>query len=89
MEDAIEDFTEWTKLGEPTGARPPAITKPGHPKPPEPPSASEKKEETEEEYVKRRCEEHMHKSLSSRRGYGGKFYTIGGGGDGGVAYQVI
>ena len=52
-------------------------------------AAPAKKEETEDEYVNRRCEEYMHKSLSCRRGLGGKFYTIGGGGDGGVAYQVI
>jgi adenosylhomocysteinase len=47
------------------------------------------KGETEEEYIRRRCEEFMHKSLSSRRGPGGKMFTIGGGGDAGVAYQVI
>ena len=89
-EDAIEDYTQWTLLGEqvnpPPGAR---ILKPGEKPPPEEKKPVAKKEETEEEYVSRRCEEYMHKSLSSRRGAGGKFYTIGGGGDGGIAYQVI
>lgn len=91
IEDAIEDFTQWTVLGEPVGGAPAStIPKPGHAaaaaasKAPKAP-----KEETEEEYVQRRCEEYMHKGLSSRRGAGGKFFTIGGGGDGGVSYQVI
>ena len=79
-EDAIEDYTQWTVLGTKPTAAPAA-------EPPAP--APAKKEETEEEYVTRRCEEYMHKSLSARRGLGGKFFTIGGGGDGGVAYQVI
>ena len=87
-DDAIEDYTQWTLLGE--SVNPPAnrIARPGEPAPP-PPPAPPKKEETEDDYVNRRCEEYMHKSLSSRRGLGGKFFTIGGGGDGGVSYQVI
>ena len=86
-EDAIEDYTQWTLLGE--SINPPAtrIPRPGEPAPP--PPAPPAKEETEDDYVNRRCEEYMHKSLSSRRGLGGKFFTIGGGGDGGVSYQVI
>ena len=69
-DDAIEDFTEWQLLG--TKADLAAIgniPKPGAslrgdapPQPPAPP----KKEETEEDYVSRRCEEYMHKTLSSR-----------------------
>lgn len=50
---------------------------------------SERREETKEEYVARRCEAWMHKNLSSRRGAGGKLFVIGGGGEGGVAYQVV
>ena len=89
--DCIEDYTEWTVLGQPvdgSGARP---TLPG--RTPAPAKKEEpapvKKEETMDEYVERRCEEYMHKSLSSRRSVGGKFFTIGGGGDGGCAFQVI
>merc|ERR1719321_269090 len=88
-DDAIEDYTQWTVLGEPI----PAVAKiypPGREPPAAPPAAAAtKKSETEEEYVSRRCEEYMHKTLSSRRGLGGKFFTIGGGGDGGVSYQVL
>ena len=87
-DDAIEDFTQWTVLGETIPGRT-RIPKPGEPEPPPAPAAVAKKEETEEDYVSRRCEEYMHKSLSSRRGLGGKFFTIGGGGDGGVSYQVL
>eukprot|EP00322_Chrysochromulina_rotalis_P003429 CAMPEP_0115854146 /NCGR_PEP_ID=MMETSP0287-20121206/13872_1 /TAXON_ID=412157 /ORGANISM="Chrysochromulina rotalis, Strain UIO044" /LENGTH=114 /DNA_ID=CAMNT_0003308251 /DNA_START=45 /DNA_END=389 /DNA_ORIENTATION=+ len=88
IEDCIEDYTEWTVLGEPKRNAPAPIPKPGQP-PIEGPPPPAKKEETEEEYVMRRCEAYMHKSLASRRGPGGKFYTIGGGGDGGISYQVI
>ncbi|KAL1499786.1 hypothetical protein AB1Y20_012472 [Prymnesium parvum] len=87
--DAIEDYTEWTLLGQPTDGtfqRPPL---PGRTVPSQAPAASTKREETMEEYVERRCEEYMHKSLSSRRSVGGKLFTIGGGGDGGCGYQVI
>ena len=87
-DDAIEDFTQWTMLGEPVPSQT-RIPRPGEPEPEPPAAAATKKEETEEEYVSRRCEEYMHKSLSSRRGLGGKFFTIGGGGDGGVSYQVL
>ena len=87
-DDAIEDYTQWTLLGESINPPTTRIARPGEPAPP-PPPAPPKKEETEDEYVNRRCEEYMHKSLSSRRGLGGKFFTIGGGGDGGVSYQVI
>ena len=86
-EDAIEDFTEWTVTGERIDMAIARIPKPGHPHPSAPPPA--KKEESEDEYIARRCEEYMHKSLSCRRGNGGKSFTIGGGGDGGVAFQVI
>ena len=79
---------DWQLLGEPM-AGPPPIPKPGEPVEQPKPIAATKKEETEEEYVTRRCEEYMHKTLSSRRGLGGKFFTIGGGGDGGVSYQVL
>ena len=90
IEDAIEDYTEWTVLGAPRGGHPAShIPKPGQPTPESSQPATGKKEETEDEYVMRRCEEYMHKSLSSRRGAGGKFFTIGGGGAGGVSYQVI
>ena len=85
-DDAIEDYTQWTLLGEPVGGT--RIPRPGDP-PPKPAPPPPAKEETEDDYVNRRCEEYMHKSLSSRRGLGGKFFTIGGGGDGGVSYQVI
>ena len=88
VEDALEDYTQWTVMGEPLYPKITPIPKPGQPKPVEASSAI-KKEETEEEYIRRRCEEFMHKSLSSRRGPGGKMFTIGGGGDAGVAYQVI
>uniref|UniRef100_A0A7S2FQN9 Uncharacterized protein n=1 Tax=Haptolina brevifila TaxID=156173 RepID=A0A7S2FQN9_9EUKA len=88
MEDALEDFTQWTVLGEPVGGAP-AIPKPGQAAAASKAPSAPPKEETEEEYVQRRCEEYMHKGLSSRRGNGGKFFTIGGGGDGGVSYQVI
>jgi len=88
IEDALEDYTQWTVMGEPLHPKITPIPKPGQPKPVEASSAI-KKEETEEEYIRRRCEEFMHKSLSSRRGPGGKMFTIGGGGDAGVAYQVI
>ena len=87
-DDAIEDYTQWTVLGEPVPGQT-KILKPGQEPPPAPPAAATKKVETEEEYVSRRCEEYMHKTLSSRRGLGGKFFTIGGGGDGGVSYQVL
>ena len=90
--DNIEDYTQWTVMGDPmpgsndyTKA---PLRRPGQPPVEEPPPPA-KKEETEDEYVNRRCEEYMHKSLSCRRGLGGKFYTLRGGGDGGVAYQVI
>ena len=89
-EDALEDFTEWTTLGEQVyPPPPPAIPKPGHPVPEDTSKRVEKPPETEEEYVQRRCEEYMHKSLSCRRGPTGQFFTIGGGGDGGVAYQTL
>jgi hypothetical protein len=88
-EDAIEDYTMWTVLGEPIGGEPgPRIPKPGQPVPESEQPVAAKKEETEEEYVNRRAEAYMHKSLSCRRGAGGMFFTIGGGGDGGVAFQV-
>ena len=88
--DAIEDYTEWSVLGMPTDGSFTRPILPGR----EPPSKASfvepaKKAETMEEYVDRRCEEYMHKGLSSRRGLGGKFFTIGGGGDGGCAFQVI
>lgn len=89
-EDAIEDYTAWTVLGEPVNA--PAgsvIRKPGQEAPKAAPKSLAKAEETEDEYISRRCEEYMHKSISARRGAGGKSFTIGGGGDGGVSYQVI
>ena len=90
--DNIEDYTQWTVMGDPVPGSndytKAPLRRPGQPPVEEPPPPA-KKEETEDEYVNRRCEEYMHKSLSCRRGLGGKFYTIGGGGDGGVAYQVI
>ena len=77
-------------LGTPVGGEPgPRIPKPGQVIPSSSEPVPEKEEETEEEYVARRCEEYMHKRLSCRRGPGGAFYTIGGGGDGGVSYQVV
>lgn len=87
-EDAIEGYTEWSLMGNPVDAPENAIPKPGVPSVTKT-QAVEKGEETQEQYVQRRCEEYMHKNLSSRRGVGGKFFTIGGGGDGGVAYQVL
>lgn len=90
-EDAIEEFTDYLTLGlgEPGATKGAANPPPGQE--PEAPAkaAASTKGETRDEYVNRRCEEYMHKNLSSRRGAGGKFYTIGGGGDGGVAFQVI
>ena len=69
-DDAIEDFTEWTLMGTKADlAAVGQIPKPGASLRGEaPPAAAEppKKEETEEEYVSRRCEEYMHKTLSSR-----------------------
>ncbi len=90
-EDAIEDYTEWTVMGQPINPPPSVVNpKPGQEGPPKKPATlKEPEEESEEEYVSRRCEAYMHKNLSSRRGLGGKFFTIGGGGDGGVAYQVL
>ena len=55
-EDALEDFTEWTTLGEQVyPPPPPAIPKPGHPVPEDTSKRVEKPPETEEEYVQRRC----------------------------------
>jgi len=91
--DAIEDYTDWTVLGQPTDGSFQRPMLPGRepeaPKAAAAPAPAAKKEETMDEYVEKRCEEYMHKSLSSRRSVGGKFFTIGGGGDGGCAYQVI
>ena len=86
-DDAIEDYSEWTIMGRPTIGGAPRPLLPGR----EPPQATAPppKEETQEEKVARRGEEFMHKSLSSRRSVGGKFFTIGGGGDGGCAFQVL
>ena len=90
-EDAIDDATEWTLTGEKvatSGSAP--IPKPGQRK-----SAlvveqeTAKVTETEEEYIARRCEEYMHKRLSTRRSATGSFFEIGGGGDGGEAYKVV
>lgn len=71
QEDAIEDFTQWTLLGTAADAaalgqipKPGASLRQDAPKAPVAPAP--KKEETEEEYVSRRCEEYMHKTLSSR-----------------------
>ena len=76
-DDAIEDYTQWTLLGEPVAPQQ-HIPKPGQEAALVGKAAAPKKEESEEEYVSRRCEEYMHKALSSRRGLGGKFFTIGG-----------
>ena len=89
-DDAIEEFTDYLVLG--TGAKSESATNPlpgRETEPAAPRAVQAPREETKEDYVRRRCEEYMHKNLSSRRGAGGKFYTIGGGGDGGVAFQVI
>ena len=86
-DDALEDYTEWTMLGEPIG-QPAREGLPGQPHAPAAKSAAPK-EETREEYVNRRCDEYMHKTISSRRSVGGKFFTVGGGGDGGQHYQIL
>lgn len=89
-EDAIEDMTEWTMTGEPVGDAAPRVGLPGRPDTnPAEAAGQTRKEETREEYVTRRCEEYMHKSLSCRRQPNGNFFTIGGGGDAGQAYQLI
>ena len=87
-DDTIEDYTEWTMMGQPVNSSTSQPTLPGR-EPPALQAAPPKKEETQEEMVLRRCEEYMHKNLSSRRSVGGKFFTIGGGGDGGCAFQVL
>lgn len=80
-EDAIEEFTQWTLLGQPVGEEPAKV--------PEPEVLEvSRKEETQEEYIKRRTEHLLHKNIACRRGAGGKWFTIGGGGDAGCAFQV-
>tara|TARA_B110001452_G_scaffold194249_1_gene164238 strand:- start:207 stop:533 length:327 start_codon:yes stop_codon:yes gene_type:complete len=80
-EDAIEEFTEWTLLGQPVGQEAAKAQEP------EVLMVEEKKEETHEEYIKRRTEHLMHKNIACRRGAGGKWFTIGGAGQG-CAFQV-
>ena len=81
-EDALEEYTEWTLLGEPVEKAAPAAA----PVVEEPPP--QQKDETYDEYVKRRAEHLMHKNIACRRGAGGKWFTIGGGGEGNCAFQV-
>ena len=80
-EDALEEFTEWTLLGQPVGQETAKAAEPV-PEPVKEPG------ETHEQYVKRRVDYLMHKNLACRRGAGGKWFTIGGGGDGGCSFQV-
>ena len=44
--------------------------------------------ETEEQYTKRRTDFLRHKNIACRRGAGGKWFSNGGGGEGGCAFQV-
>ena len=86
-DDALEDYTEWTVLGQTVGEQPSTILPPGREAPAGPKPAP--KGESHEEYIHRRCEEFMHKSLSSRRSMGGKFFAIGGPTADAFAYQVV
>ena len=89
-DDAIEDYTEWTLMGQPVNNAPVRPNLPGTT-----PSAAEAamtnapKEETHEQYIQMRSDAYLHQMLSSRRSVGGKLFTIGGGGDGGCAYLVV
>ena len=83
-EDAIEEFTDWTLLGNPieVGDGPKL-------------AAAEVLEisaqevtETDAQYIKRRTDFLRHKNLACRRGAGGKWFSNGGGGEGGCAFQV-
>ena len=91
-EDRMDDFTNWTILGQPADdPDAEANFQETHPLPGSPgkivapPPAAEP---TYEEYIKKRTEFLMHKNMSTRRGYGGMLFSMNGGGDGGCAYQV-
>ena len=83
-EDAIEEFTDWTLLGNPIeqgdGPKPVAAQVLEVP--------AEEVKETEEQYIKRKTDFLRHKNIACRRGAGGKWFSQGGGGDGGCAFQV-
>ena len=82
-EDAIEEFTDWTLLGNP-------IEVGDGPKPVAADVLTITKEvaETEEQYIKRKTDFLRHKNIACRRGAGGKWFSNGGGGEGGCAFQV-
>ena len=87
-EDAIEEYTQWTILGQPIEAAP-VRQEPAPASPSSQPNESQRKQpETEEMYIQRRTETLMHQNLSCRRQAGGQFFTVGGGGDGSCAFQV-
>lgn len=83
-EQAMEEDTDLDELAKPDSSA--ANPRPGHAVEAARPPA---REETREEYLQRQVEAIMHKNVSSRRGAGGQIFSIGGGGDGGVAYQVV
>ena len=90
-EDALEEFTQWTLLGE--DITPKELLGETAAAPAQAPGVQTlvvepAKEETPEEYHKRRVNELMHKGVNFRRGEGGKWYTIGGGGRGDCNWQV-
>ena len=86
-EDAIEEDTEWNLFGQTPKEQQAAATKELSEKA-QTLEITKKPEETHEQYIKRRTDYLMHKNLACRRGAGGKWFTIGGGGDGGCAFQV-
>ena len=81
-EDAIEEFTDWTLLGNPVEQEPASVQAEVMVIP------EQEVSETEEQYIKRRTDFLRHKNLACRRGAGGKWFSNGGGGDGGCAFQV-
>ena len=90
-EDALEEFTQWTLLGE--DITPKELLGETAAAPAQAPGVQTlvvepAKEETPAEYHKRRVNELMHKGVNFRRGEGGKWYTIGGGGRGDCNWQV-
>ena len=82
-EDALEEYTQWTLLGQPIETAAAAEQEPAAAV-----ASTQPPTETEEMYIKRRTEHLMHKNLSCRRHPGGQWFTVGGGGDGSCAFQV-
>ena len=81
-EDEITDYTTWSVLG-----RPEPVAEP------EPPATDAEERASNDmtgipKFSHPRMEQVLHKSVSCRRGAGGMFFTNGGGGDGGCAFQT-